>query len=864
MEHIENYQAIFEKIFKEHLKIETYSMSIESLFSPRLKDRIDYKPYYQRNYVWDKNKATYFIESILLGTEVPPLIFFDNNSKKEVIDGRQRFESILRFMDNKFTLSAKGLTVLKQLRKCGFDDLAKTDHAIIDSFLDAKLRIIEFRLVNEPPLDKSLEDRVKKEIFSRYNSGITPLRKAEIDSAVYDNDTLSNVLKKRLTTNTELKRKIHSLFFIPKAIDATIDIADIMSFIRRILVLPQFPISIFAQGRSRPDILNKLYEKYSDDAIDNENHIVDEFIKKIYFMEQIKAHSIKNRLSNNRFAMACFLWGLGVLEQEEIKYDLSNNLAQEIADYINEHIEDFAEEDSAFQKKVMTRYTSTIRFLQNRFKENLDFYINASDVARSLIKNVRTPDDTKTKLSELETLRLNRPEPSRFSIEDLIRRMQRRKFLVRPSYQRKEVVNPSKSSSIIESVLLGITLPSIFVFKRKDGISEVIDGQQRILTLLGYIGAEYVDENNTSCVSKNHKFPLRSLRIIKELDKKKFAELDQSQKDRIFEFPLYIVEIDATMNPKFDPIDLFIRLNDKPYPIREHSFEMWNSWVDNDIIEAIKKLTIEVKSWFFVKQLGGPNDRDRMENEELLISLAFLDHVKSQDKNRKALDIYQKTNRINARLSDKAYVSTVLQQATESHGEEKELFLESIKRVKYFIKILKIIVLNCSKTKEELPNYLRHELDRIFSAGKESRYFKRSKQDMYMAWDLLSGLTLEMVKFRREEIRKRVQDIYRYMKNIPASAQEGNAGQKEFKSLCDQFRNDYRLDPRKICVSEEMKFNMIASQGGLSPLSGAPIYMGDDLEVDHDIPIAIGGKDALENLRIVHKDENRSKGPKSK
>lgn len=59
-------QEDFEKIFKQHLKIETYSKSIDSLFSPRLLSKINYKPYYQRNYVWDTNKASYFIESILL------------------------------------------------------------------------------------------------------------------------------------------------------------------------------------------------------------------------------------------------------------------------------------------------------------------------------------------------------------------------------------------------------------------------------------------------------------------------------------------------------------------------------------------------------------------------------------------------------------------------------------------------------------------------------------------------------------------------------------------------------------------------------------------------------------------------------
>ena len=35
-----NRQEVFEKIFKEHLKIETYSKSIEGLFSPGLKIKL--------------------------------------------------------------------------------------------------------------------------------------------------------------------------------------------------------------------------------------------------------------------------------------------------------------------------------------------------------------------------------------------------------------------------------------------------------------------------------------------------------------------------------------------------------------------------------------------------------------------------------------------------------------------------------------------------------------------------------------------------------------------------------------------------------------------------------------------------------
>lgn len=54
-----------------------------------------------------------------------------------------------------------------------------------DLFWDTKLRIIEFSFHSQSLIDEELEDVVKKEIFKRYNSGITPLKPTEIDNAVY-------------------------------------------------------------------------------------------------------------------------------------------------------------------------------------------------------------------------------------------------------------------------------------------------------------------------------------------------------------------------------------------------------------------------------------------------------------------------------------------------------------------------------------------------------------------------------------------------------------------------------------------------------------------------------------------------------
>ena len=51
-----------------------------------------------------------------------------------------------------------------------------------------------------------------------------------------------------------------------------------------------------------------------------------------------------------------------------------------------------------------------------------------------------------------------------------------------------------QKTKLIESILLGIPLPSIFVFQRDDGVLDVVDGLQRISTILHFMG-ELKDED---------------------------------------------------------------------------------------------------------------------------------------------------------------------------------------------------------------------------------------------------------------------------------------------------------------------------------------------------------------------------------
>ena len=132
------------EIFENKLKASPEVISIDSLFNDegRVK-KTQYAPPYQRNYVWDGEKATYFLESILIGTEIPPLIFFRSKGEVEIIDGRQRYETILKFLNGKLRLEAPGLgkpvlvmrntTERPEALKSGTVHLVGTNHDLIVS-----------------------------------------------------------------------------------------------------------------------------------------------------------------------------------------------------------------------------------------------------------------------------------------------------------------------------------------------------------------------------------------------------------------------------------------------------------------------------------------------------------------------------------------------------------------------------------------------------------------------------------------------------------------------------------------------------------------------------------------------------------
>ncbi len=74
------------------------------------------------------------------------------------------------------------------------------------------------------------------------------------------------------------------------------------------------------------------------------------------------------------------------------------------------------------------------------------------------------------------------------SIGEIVNLYRAEELVIRPEFQRLFRWDEQQKSRLIESILLGIPLPSIFVMQRSDGVWEIIDGLQRISTILEFMG----------------------------------------------------------------------------------------------------------------------------------------------------------------------------------------------------------------------------------------------------------------------------------------------------------------------------------------------------------------------------------------
>lgn len=101
-----------------------------------------------------------------------------------------------------------------------------------------------------------------------------------------------------------------------------------------------------------------------------------------------------------------------------------------------------------------------------------------NDIAIDDLLDLNSDDESESSLKNFNLV----TTPNDFNALTLISFMDRGVFKI-PSFQRNFVWDIQKSSKLIESLILGLPIPQIFLYERGRNSFEVIDGQQRLLSL---------------------------------------------------------------------------------------------------------------------------------------------------------------------------------------------------------------------------------------------------------------------------------------------------------------------------------------------------------------------------------------------
>jgi len=140
---------------------------------------INIAPEYQRRHRWDRKKRSQLIESILMNIPIPPLFLFENEyNKYEVMDGRQRLDTVVEFLENGFSLS--GLEFWTELNGRRFKELSETlQRGLMRRTLSAIVLLAETKTYVEEESD------IRMILFRRLNTGGVMLNPHELRNALY-------------------------------------------------------------------------------------------------------------------------------------------------------------------------------------------------------------------------------------------------------------------------------------------------------------------------------------------------------------------------------------------------------------------------------------------------------------------------------------------------------------------------------------------------------------------------------------------------------------------------------------------------------------------------------------------------------
>lgn len=149
---------------------------------------------------------------------------------------------------------------------------------------------------------------------------------------------------------------------------------------------------------------------------------------------------------------------------------------------------------------------------------------------------------------------------SQFKVSDFLGWQREGSLVLNPPFQRRSVWRPGAKSYLVDTVARGLPTPIIFLRERIDlgsqrAVREVVDGQQRLRTLIGFIDEsalrDFDPDRDRFTVKRTHN---------KAIAGRPFGAFDESEKTQLLGYEFSTHTLPATMDDRA-VLQMFARLN---------------------------------------------------------------------------------------------------------------------------------------------------------------------------------------------------------------------------------------------------------------------------------------------------------------
>lgn len=339
------------------------------------------------------------------------------------------------------------------------------------------------------------------------------------------------------------------------------------------------------------------------------------------------------------------------------------------------------------------------------------------------------------------------------NINSLIGQWESKNLLI-PNFQRKFVWSVEQSSKFIESLMLGLPIPSLMFYQDKNGVQQIVDGQQRIKSILFFVGN--VGDQKLSKEEENRiKFKLTGLSDDSEFCNKDFEHFSPKQKNDF----LYMISLDVNIITLPNPDDLtsvyyiFERLNTGGTPLKPQ--EIRNCICAGKFNEFLLDLN-KYPTWR--KFFNDSNAIDHLQDVELILRFFAL---------------YDRIEQYSRPMKD--YLTEYMKDMKDISDEDKtikeELFISTIEAVYLHLgsrafrpnnginsSVFDSVMLAFAKNRNNIPPDIKDKYDRLCTNKEYIKYCGQSSGDnssvryrIQMANDYLFGeiedINLKIIRF---------------------------------------------------------------------------------------------------------------------